>query len=135
MAAQQSKGSSTSDSVRAAAQIWEASYQAFFEGQRQAQEFWNNMARSWGEVTGAWVGQFTRSGESAEVLRELQEATFAVAQAWMRLPLLLTGGTQPGELQEAVTRLTQAQGRAFQLWLEALQRTGASAKPAEREKK
>jgi hypothetical protein len=121
--------------MQAGAQMWEASYQALFEGWRQAQEFWNNMARSWGEVTGAWLGQSTRSRESVEVLHELQEGAFAVAQAWMRLPLLLVGGAQPEELQDAVAQLTQAQGRAYQLWLEALKRTSEAAKSADSEKK
>ena len=31
------------------------------------------------------------------------------------------------ELQEAVTRLTQAQGRAYKLWVEALRAAGAAA--------
>jgi hypothetical protein len=69
--------------------------------------------------------QSSASDESMDVLRELNEAAFAVAQAWMRLPLVLVGGAQPNELQEATSRLTQAQGRAYQLWLEALSRAGS----------
>jgi hypothetical protein len=45
----------------------------------------------------------------------------------MRLPLLFAGGAQPGELQEAMTRLALAQGRADKLWLEALKAAGAAA--------
>jgi hypothetical protein len=41
--------------------------------------------------------------------------------------MVMMGGANPTELQEAITRLTQAQGRAYQLWLEALSRTGSSA--------
>jgi hypothetical protein len=120
-------------------QMWEASYRSLSEGMRQAQEFWNNAARSWGGVTGAWMNQFARPGqgisnESMAVLRELQEASFAVGQAWMRLPLVLAGGAQPKDLQEAVTRLTQAQGRAYQLWLESIRRVGAAAKPGSDQK-
>ncbi len=112
--------------------MWEAGSKALFDGWRQAQEFWNSAARSWGEVASAWLGQFGRPGqpesaESAAVLRELQESAFAVGQAWMRLPLVLATGRPPQELQEAMTRLTQAQGRAYQLWLEALTRAGACA--------
>lgn len=109
------------------AQMWETGYRSLFEGWRQAQDFWNNTARSWGEVTGSWMGQMNRTGdrttnESMAVMRELQEAAFSVAQAWMRLPMVMMGGAQPNELQDAVTRLTQAQGRAYQLWLEAMGR-------------
>jgi hypothetical protein len=121
-------------------QTWDAGYKALFEGWRQAQDFWNTAARSWGEVAGAWMGQFGQAGqagpgqpssaESSAALRELQESAFAVGQAWMRLPLSLASGRPPVELQEAVTRLTQAQGRAYQLWLEALTRTGAYARGA-----
>jgi hypothetical protein len=113
-------------------QMWDAGYKALFDGWRQAQEFWNNAARSWGDVASAWMSQFGRaaqpaSGEGAAVVRELQEAAFAVGQAWMRLPLVLATGRPASELQEAVTRLTQAQGRAYQLWLEAMTRTGSYA--------
>jgi len=117
--------------------MWDAGYKALFEGWRQAQDFWNTAARSWGEVAGAWMGQFGQTGpgqsssaEGSAALRELQESAFAVGQAWMRLPLILASGRPPVELQEAVTRLTQAQGRAYQLWLEALTRTGAYARGA-----
>jgi hypothetical protein len=117
-------------------QVWEAGQRALLDGWRQAQEFWSNAARGWGEVAGAWLGQAARPGqamspESAAALRELQEAAFAVAQAWMRLPLVLSTGRPPFELQDALTQLAQAQGRAYQLWLEALTRTGAFAAGAE----
>lgn len=115
------------DPMRAGSQLFEAGYQQLFEGWKQAQEFWNGMARTWGGATGAWMQQGAGSNESMEVLRELNESAFAVAQAWMRMPLTMMGGASPSELQEAVTRLTQAQGRAYQLWLEALSRTGSSA--------
>jgi hypothetical protein len=112
-------------------QVWEAGYKALFDGWRQAQDFWTSASRGWGEVATAWMGQFAPasqpSAESAAALRELQEAAFAVGQAWMRLPLALAAGRPPAELQEAVTRLTKAQGRAYQLWLEALTRTSAFA--------
>ena len=120
-------GSGGQDPGRAGSQLFETGYQQLFEGWRQAQEFWNGVARSWGGATGAWMQQGTGSQESMDVLRELNEAAFAVAQAWMRLPMAMFGGAQPNELQEATSRLTQAQGRAYQLWLEALSRTGASA--------
>ena len=114
------------------AQMWEAGARSMTEGWRQAQEFWNNAARSWGDLAGAWLRQVpgapSVSGESQAVLRELQEAAFAVGQAWMRLPLVLTSGAAPGEMQEAITRLTQAQGRAYQLWMQALKATGEAGK-------
>jgi hypothetical protein len=114
--------------VRAGSQLFEAGYQSLFDGWRQAQEFWNGVARSWGGAAGAWMGQNNQPmSQSMDVLRELNEAALSVAQAWMRLPLVLMGGAQPGELQDATTRLTQAQGRAYQLWLEALSRTGQTA--------
>ena len=130
MTTQRGGGTGSTDPMRAGSQMFEAGYQALFEGWRQAQEFWNTMARSWGGAAGTWMGQATRSGEgtqeSMQVMRELQDAAFAVATAWMRLPLTLMGGADANELQEATTRLTQAQGRAYQLWLEALSRTGST---------
>jgi len=104
-----------------------AGYQALTEGWKQAQDFWNGVARTWGGATGAWMNQNNRSDEGMEVMRELNEAAFAVAQAWMRLPMAMMGGGQPNDLQEATTRLTQAQGRAYQLWMEAISRTGSAA--------
>lgn len=116
------------------AQMWEAGARSMTEGWRQAQEFWNTAARSWGDLATAWMGQLPRpgavSGESQAVLRELQEAAFAVGQAWMRLPLVLAAGGQPAEMQEAITRLTQAQGRAYQLWMQALKAPGDAGKGA-----
>jgi hypothetical protein len=120
-------------STQQVTQLWEAGYRALSEGWRQSQEFWNNAARSWGEVAGTWMNQFTLPGqgvssEGTAALRELQDAAFAVGQAWMRLPFVMSGGAQPTELQDAVTRLTQAQGRAYQLWMEALNRTASAAR-------
>lgn len=43
-------------------QMWETGSRSLLEGFRQAQEFWNNTARSVGEVTGAWTAQLPRSG-------------------------------------------------------------------------
>jgi hypothetical protein len=126
MTSQSSGGTGAPDPMRAGAQMWEAGYQSLFEGWRQAQEFWNSMARSWGGVAGAWLGQPPRVEQGMDVLRELNEAAFAVAQAWMRMPLVLMGGAQPGELQEAITRLTEAQGRAYQLWLSAFSNPSGS---------
>ena len=129
-------GSGAPDSMRAGAQTWEAGYQSLADGWRQAQEFWMTMARSWGEAAGVWMGQSARAGEAMEVVRELQEAAFAAAQAWMRLPLVLMGGVRPDELQEAAARLSQAQGRAYQLWLEAVAGAGGAVeKAADRDRK
>ena len=75
------------------------------------------------------------AAENTAVLRELQEASLAVAQAWMRLPFTLMTGAGPAELQEAATRLTEAQGRAYQLWLEALGRGAGVARESEEEKR
>ncbi|MGH7320185.1 MAG: hypothetical protein ACRELA_11255, partial [Candidatus Rokuibacteriota bacterium] len=69
------------------------------------------------------------SSEGAAALRELHEAAFAAGQAWMRLPLALASGAPPTELQEAVARLAQAEGRAYKLWIEVLARAGDAAKP------
>jgi hypothetical protein len=114
------------------AQMWEAGQQALFEGWRQAQDFWNNAARSWGETAGSWFGQFPSgarsglAGEGMEIYRELNEASLSVAMAWMRLPLAMIGATDRRELQDAVSRLAETQGRAYQLWLEAITSAGAS---------
>ncbi len=118
-----------------AQQLWEAGARSLSEGWQQAQSFWNSVAKSWGDVAGAWLNQLpqTRPGLSSEaqaVWRELNEAAFAVGQAWMRLPLALAQGAQPGELQAAVTRLTEAQGRAYKLWMEAIQKMGEASRPA-----
>lgn len=116
------------DPMSAGTQLFEAGYQSLFEGWRQAQEFWNSVAQSWGGAAGAWMGQVNTgaSSENMAILRELQEASLAVAQAWMRLPFTLMSGAGQAELQEATTRLTEAQGRAYQLWLEALSRAGGA---------
>jgi hypothetical protein len=113
-------------------QMWEAGAKSLAEGWRQAQEFSNSAARNWGEMGATRMRQPPLPGASpgAEAMaawRALQEAAFAVAQAWMRLPLLFAGGAQPSELQEAVTQPGLAQGRAYKLWLEALKTAGAAA--------
>ncbi len=116
------------DPMQAGAQMWEAGYRALLDGWQQAQEYWTGVARSFGEMTGAMAGQWPvlpgLPPENAAVLRELQEATLAVSQAWLRLPVALMTGAQPSELQDAITRLTEAQGRAFQMWTEAISRIG-----------
>ena len=117
-----------------AEQMWEASARSLSEGWQQAQSFWNTVARSWSEAASTMMGQLPRSGPgmSAEALaawRELNEAAFAVGQAWMRLPLALSSGAPPAELQAAVIRLTEAQGRAYKLWMEAIQKMSEMAKP------
>ena len=117
------------------AQMWEAGAKALTEGWRQAQDFWSTAAKGWGDLASSMMAQAPRTGpgtspESQAVLRELQEAAFAVGQAWMRLPLVLASGggvgAAPGELQAAITRLTEAQGRAYKLWLEALRPPGGA---------
>jgi len=115
-------------------QMWETGSRSLLEGFRQAQEFWNSTARSLGEVAGAWTAQLPRSGsgisaEGAAALRELHEAAFAAGQAWMRLPLALATGASPTELSDAISRLTQAQGKAYKLWMEALVRAGETLRP------
>jgi len=118
-------------------QMWETGSRSLLEGFRQAQEFWNNTARSLGEVAGAWTAQLPRSGsgisaEGTAALRELHEAAFAAGQAWMRLPLALATGASPTELSDAISRLTQAQGKAYKLWMEALVRAGETLRPGPR---
>lgn len=129
MTTQRQSGASGRDPTRPGMQMWESGYQSLFEGWKQTQDFWNGMARSWGEVSGAWMQQWNRGAEAnqgTELLRELQEAAFEVAQSWLRLPMALAGGASPDELQAAITRLTQAQGRAYQMWLESLGRLGGN---------
>jgi hypothetical protein len=121
-------GSGSGDPMRAGSQLFEAGYQSLADGWKQAQEFWSGVARTWTGAAGPWMGAAAPSEEGMKVLRELQEASLAVAQAWMRLPMTLMGGAQPNELQEATAKLTQAQGRAYQLWMEALSRSGAPTK-------
>ena len=118
-------------------QMWETGSRSLLEGFRQAQEFWNSTARSLGEVAGAWTAQLPRSGagisaEGTAALRELHEAAFAAGQAWMRLPLALATGASPTELSDAISRLTQAQGKAYKLWMEALVRAGETLRPGPR---
>jgi hypothetical protein len=114
-------------------QAWEAGSRSLLEGFRQAQEFWNNAARSWGEVAGAWTAQLPRpsSGlaDGGAALRELHEAALAAGVAWMRLPLTLASGASPSELSDAIARLTQAQGKAYKLWIDALARAGETLRP------
>src|SRR5437762_3159043 len=102
MTSQRGERSGAAEPMAAGVQMWEAGYRSLLDGWQQAQEFWGSMARSWGEVAGAWMGQAQspRMEEGMTVMRELQEAAFAVAQAWMRLPLSLTGAARPEELQE-----------------------------------
>src|SRR3712207_1450781 len=85
----QRRDSDAQDPMQAGTQMFQMGYQQLMEGWRQAQDFWNSMARTWGGATGVWMQQGGAGGESMEVLRELNEATFAVAQAWMRLPFVL----------------------------------------------
>ncbi len=107
-------------------EMWEAGARALSEGLRQAQEFWSQAARGWTEATGSVLRQVAPpadpSVEAARVLRELQEASLAVSQAWMRLPFALMSGAAPAELQDTLTRLMRAQGHAYQLWIEFLTR-------------
>jgi hypothetical protein len=128
MTSQRERGAGGPDPMRAGNQMFEAGYQQLLDGWKQAQEFWNGVARTWTGTTNMWTQQGSASTESMDVLRELNESAFAVAQAWMRMPLaMMSGATNPSELQDAITRLTQAQGRAYQLWMEAFSRTGAAA--------
>jgi hypothetical protein len=112
-------------------QMWEAGARTLMEGWQQAQTFWSNAARNWGNTvstpTPPAAGQAAAS-EGLAVWRDLAEAAFAVGQAWMRLPLALATGAQPSELQTALTRLTEAQGRAYTLWAEAMQKVSDTAR-------
>jgi hypothetical protein len=47
----------------------------------------------------------------------------------MRLPLALATGASPTDLSDAIARLTQAQGKAYKLWMEALVRAGDTLRP------
>jgi hypothetical protein len=116
-------------------QMWETGSRSLLEGFRQAQEFWNNAARSWGEVAGAWTSQLPRPTpglvDGGAALRELHEAALAAGVAWMRLPLTLASGAAPSELSEAIARLTLAQGKAYKLWIDALARAGEGLRPGD----
>jgi len=121
-------------SAQQAQQMWEAGARSLGEGCQQAQTFWNTVARNWSEAAGAMLGQIPRtapttSSEALATWRELNEAAFSVGQAWMRLPLVLSSGAPPSELQAAITRLTEAQGRAYKLWMEAIVKMSEMAKP------
>ena len=110
-------------------QMLEAGARAMADGLKQAQDFWTQAAKSMADVAGAWTSQLGRpapspTDEAAAVLREISEASLAVSQAWMRLPLSLMTGAPPVEIQAALTRLMQAQARAYQLWIEFLARGG-----------
>ena len=116
-------------------------------GPEQAQQMWEAGARSLSRLAAGALLDRSRelerggarwgssrlgpamSSEALAAWRELNEAAFAVGQAWMRLPLALSSGAPPAELQAAVTRLTEAQGRAYKLWMEAIQKMGEMAKP------
>lgn len=136
MTTQRERGAGTPDPMQAGSQMFQAGYQQLLDGWKQTQEFWNGVARTWSGTTNLWTQQGPGSQESMDVLRELNESAFAVAQAWMRMPLaMMTGAANPSELQDAVTRLTQAQGRAYQLWTEALSRTAAGSAPDTSKKK
>ena len=109
-------------------QAMEAGARAMADGLKQAQDFWSQAAKGWSEAAAAWASQLglparSPSEEATAVLRELSEASLAVSQAWMRLPMSLLMGAPPAELQGALTRLMQAQGRAYQLWIEFLSRS------------
>ncbi|MGD9895261.1 MAG: hypothetical protein AB7R89_32825 [Dehalococcoidia bacterium] len=128
MTSQRERSAGGPDPMRTGNQMFEAGYQQLLDGWKQAQEFWNGVARTWSGTANPWMQPGAGSAESMNVLRELNESAFAVAQAWMRMPLaMISGASNPSELQDAVTRLTQAQGRAYQLWMEALSRSGAPA--------
>jgi hypothetical protein len=107
-------------------QRWEAGARALSDGLRQAQEFWSQAARGWTETAGNVMGQVapppSPSAEAARILRELQDASLAVSQAWIRLPFALMAGAPPTELQDTLTRLMRAQGHAYQIWIEFLTR-------------
>jgi hypothetical protein len=108
-------------------QMWEAGARALSDGIRQAQEFWSQAARGWTEAAGGATGQVASpppnpSADTARIVRELQDASLAVSQAWIRLPFALMAGAPPTELQETLTRLMRAQGHAYQLWIEFLTR-------------
>jgi hypothetical protein len=109
------------------AEMWEAGARALADGWRQSQDFWSTVARNWGEAAGAWMGQFQtgRTDDSQALIRELQETAFAVGQAWMRLPFVLASGARPTELEDAIRRLGEAQGRAYKMWMETLTRATA----------
>src|SRR4029453_12461669 len=46
-------------------EAWETGSRSLLEGFRQAQEVWNNAARSWGEVAGAWAAAPPAPGAGA----------------------------------------------------------------------
>jgi hypothetical protein len=109
-----------SDPLEPMRKTWEAGQQSLAESWAQTQDFWNSIARNWGEAAGAWLRQppGRQPQETAAVLRELSDATLAAGEAWLRLPFLLVGGVTLADLQKTASRLTEAQARAFRLWLD-----------------
>jgi hypothetical protein len=94
---------------------WESGGRSLAEGWAQAQDFWSGVARSWGEAVGLWVGQppWAQRRESVTPLREVHEAAVAVVQAWLRLPLALTGPAVILDFQRALLRLAEANARLY----------------------
>ena len=109
------------ESVRDA---WESGGRSLSDALVQAQEFWNSVARSWGESLGLWLGQppLAQRQDSTAALRELQEAALGLAQAWFRLPLVLTGPAAAIDFQRALLRLIEANARLSPLWPQPLTR-------------
>jgi hypothetical protein len=101
--------------IENARQAWETGQRSLTEGLAQAQDFWNGVARSWGEALGLWVGQppWAQRRESTTALREVHEAALGLAQAWLRLPLALTGPAVILDFQRALLRLAEANARLY----------------------
>jgi hypothetical protein len=120
------------DPLESMRKTWEAGQQSLAESWAQTQDFWNSVARNWGEAAGAWLRQPPggQPQETSAVLRELSEATFAAGEAWLRLPLLLVGGVTIAQLQKTASRLTEAHARALRLWLDTV--TSATRAPETR---
>lgn len=108
------------------ANFWGTGNQPFLEGLQATQEFWKTGMANWGKLAEQWWNQAATTDNTETVREELQAASQAVAQAWMRLPLLLSGQAKPEELQHAFTQLMQAQGHAQQLWFQAMQKFGTT---------
>jgi hypothetical protein len=101
--------------IESARDAWETGARSLSEGLAQVQEFWNSVARSWGESLGLWIGQppWAQRREGAEAVRELHEAAVAAFQAWLRLPLALASPTLALEYQRALLRLLAANARLY----------------------
>ena len=64
---------SAQEPVDAIRESWESGQRSVSEAWLQAQDFWNSVARNWGEAVGLWYGDFGQTSD-AEVVTLLARA-------------------------------------------------------------